>query len=463
MKTLVRIMLVMGLVFMACPTEANAQKWLQKLSKGLEKLGGGTATTRTNATTSSSTSGTSTAKYSAITPKISDCWRQGNYVWIAVTLTNNTANDKTVEIYNEWEDHTTKVFDEAGKAYNYGIIVNNAFKNLGVTSFISVDCPAGVPVKVYVVASGVPATTKSISRLRFTIEGAANNVSNIPITEPKPNTNGDNLTCSYPYINLKYLSCERGDEGVVLNFTMTSTLENGNTISWDTDKLKIYDGDGNTYGWTFNMSGLNSGNTGLPSEIPVAGKLTIKNVPASLKEFHTIKMPFRMKHGGQPFAYEVMMKNVEITEAAPQPQPEPAAAASAPKIKLGKNMLGEWNNNGNDTNIEMMLYNTLEPYQGEKGYGYIGVSIEYEPVYSLVFTSLEYKGSNILAKYIKLESYYTGDPDNLGGEDAGEWKTKRVGTGQLTLIPLGTGKVKVSSTESLIKNAVLYNRTSLKY
>ena len=39
MKTLVRIMLVMGLVFMACPTEANAQKWLQKLSKGLEKLG----------------------------------------------------------------------------------------------------------------------------------------------------------------------------------------------------------------------------------------------------------------------------------------------------------------------------------------------------------------------------------------------------------------------------------------
>lgn len=39
MKTLVSIMLVMGLVFMACPTEANAQKWLQKLSKGLEKLG----------------------------------------------------------------------------------------------------------------------------------------------------------------------------------------------------------------------------------------------------------------------------------------------------------------------------------------------------------------------------------------------------------------------------------------
>lgn len=39
MKTLVSIMLAMGLVCMACPTEANAQKWLQKLSKGLEKLG----------------------------------------------------------------------------------------------------------------------------------------------------------------------------------------------------------------------------------------------------------------------------------------------------------------------------------------------------------------------------------------------------------------------------------------
>lgn len=39
MKTLVSIMLVMGLVFIACPTEANAQKWLLKLSKGLEKLG----------------------------------------------------------------------------------------------------------------------------------------------------------------------------------------------------------------------------------------------------------------------------------------------------------------------------------------------------------------------------------------------------------------------------------------
>ena len=39
MKTLVSIMLAMGLVCMACPTEANAHKGLQRLSKGLEKLG----------------------------------------------------------------------------------------------------------------------------------------------------------------------------------------------------------------------------------------------------------------------------------------------------------------------------------------------------------------------------------------------------------------------------------------
>lgn len=77
--------------------------------------------------------------------------------------------------------------------------MNNTFKNLSITSFVSVECPSGVPVKVYVVASGVPQTTKSIARLNFTIEGVASTLSNIPITEPKPNTNGENLTCSYPF------------------------------------------------------------------------------------------------------------------------------------------------------------------------------------------------------------------------------------------------------------------------
>lgn len=86
-------MLSLSLLLMTCPTDANAQKWLRKLGNAIDKLGTGTSSTQTSRSTSSSSA--STTKNVGVTPKIADCWRQGNYVWIAVTLTNNTASDKT--------------------------------------------------------------------------------------------------------------------------------------------------------------------------------------------------------------------------------------------------------------------------------------------------------------------------------------------------------------------------------
>lgn len=95
-------------------------------------------------------------------------------------------------------------------------------------------------------------------------------------------------------------------------------------------------------------------------------------------------------------------------------------------------------------------------YDEQKGYGYVSAYVEYEPAFTLVFTSLTPDGDRILVHYNKMETYMEGgDPDDLGGEDYGEWVTRKAGEGDLTLIP-ANGRLKIESRESLIKNKTLH-------
>lgn len=117
-------------------------------------------------------------------------------------------------------------------------------------------------------------------------------------------------------------------------------------------------------------------------------------------------------------------------------------------------MCGTWSNN-TDPGIYMVLSEKFGTYDDHKGYGYlIAYNEYYEPDFTLVFKSLEPDGDQIKVYYDKMESYCTGDPDDLGNEDAGEWVEEKVGTGTLTLIPQ-SGKVKIDSKEKRIKNKVL--------
>lgn len=133
-----------------------------------------------------------------------------------------------------------------------------------------------------------------------------------------------------------------------------------------------------------------------------------------------------------------------------------AVEEDAPAVAtLNANLLGKWSNN-NDPTIDMVVADKLGTYDDNKGFGYITASNEfYEYDFLLVFTSVTPDGDNIRVHYKKIESVFTGDPDNYDSEEGGEWVTKTVGEGDLTLKPQGAGKVTIDSQEKRINKTVL--------
>ena len=133
-------------------------------------------------------------------------------------------------------------------------------------------------------------------------------------------------------------------------------------------------------------------------------------------------------------------------------QSEEAEAKEPEEAKLNAALFGKWYNESDGTSISMTLAEKQGNYDGNKGYGYLSAFIDYEPAYTLVFTSLTPDGDNIKVHYNIMVTSFTGDPDDFDSE--GEMVTEKTGEGDLTLIPQG-GKVKIDSKDRDIKNKVL--------
>lgn len=241
------------------------------------------------------------------------CWREGNYVWMSIVLNNYSGQDKTVLIYNEYHgDKTTAVYDDYHREYDYAMIVNNEYQDLSINNFQHIECPNGVPVKFFIIASNVPASTKSIGRLNVSVDRYITPFVNIPIEQGKPNTNMENITCSMPDIKLDFKSCERNSEDIIINFVMSTDLENGLYFTWNIGKIGIYDDSGNKYAWSLNMVGMQeNGQMRLPSKTPVAGKMIVKKVPVSTTELHTVLLPLSVNYCGHLFTFEVRMNSLK--------------------------------------------------------------------------------------------------------------------------------------------------------
>lgn len=121
---------------------------------------------------------------------------------------------------------------------------------------------------------------------------------------------------------------------------------------------------------------------------------------------------------------------------------------------LNADLFGKWSNR-NDPGIDMTVSDKYGTYDDYKGYGFVRAANEYfEYDFTLVFTELTPDGDKIRVKYNKLDIVFTGDPDDPDSE--GTWETKKVGSGELTLVPAGAKKVKIESSERRIKGATLY-------
>lgn len=119
---------------------------------------------------------------------------------------------------------------------------------------------------------------------------------------------------------------------------------------------------------------------------------------------------------------------------------------------LNKALFGNWYVEANSTSVSIELKENLGTYEGQKGYGTLSAYVEFEPAFTLVFTSLTPDGDNIKVHYYQMVTDFTGDIDDPDSE--GEWVTEKRGEGDLTLIPQGK-KMKIDSKDPTIKGKVL--------
>ena len=150
-----------------------------------------------------------------------------------------------------------------------------------------------------------------------------------------------------------------------------------------------------------------------------------------------------------------------VAEAKAVEETSVADDSVADEPVLNVALLGRWSNN-NDPGIDIRLSDKYGTYSGNgtygsnKGYGYLEASNEYfEYDFALLFTAITPDGDNIRVKYDKYETYYEGG--EIGDDDSEfECVTKKVGSGELTLVPVGTGKLKIESNEKRIRNTILF-------
>jgi hypothetical protein len=254
--------------------------------------------------------------------EVKNCWRDGNYVWMGVVLNNYSGQDKTVLVYNSYHgDKTTAVYDANHNEYDYAMVINNEYQDLSINNFQHIDCPNGTPVKFDVIATNVPASAKTIGRLNVSVDRYVTPFLNVKIKESEPNTNMENITCNSCDLTFDYQECERNGENLIVSFKMKTKENHDFYFKWNTSKFGIYDDSGNKYGWSLNMAGMsNGGEVKVPAQTPVAGKLTIKKVPASVTELTTVLMPMLISRCDHQFAHEVRMSGLKVGQKPGAPQ-----------------------------------------------------------------------------------------------------------------------------------------------
>lgn len=179
----------------------------------------------------------------------------------------------------------------------------------------------------------------------------------------------------------------------------------------------------------------------------------------------TFKRPTLHVPAGTEAAYEATFKGFgkivatgnEETKKEENAEAEANAEAKEEGV-LNKSLMGLWVNN-DEASVMLELSDTYKTFDAGKGYGYVLAANEYyEYDFKLVFTSISPDGDNIKVKYDEIESYFEGEGDgyhdNYDDEVDGEWKEKKIGSGELTLQPQGS-KMKIISSKKRISNKVL--------
>jgi len=332
-KTFKSLLLTAFCLLMAAPSmQADFWNSLKKAAKSgqevLDQLSGTQTNKNKSNNNKNTTSSQSTSKELGVMPgldiKLHSAERWGDGVRIIYSVTNNTGQDHSFEfgIYGPGEyvfNYDPIIMDDNNNKYYGGpTSLGNAKFTRGGGCSLFATIPDGITVRGIYTVDNVPRTVNNFKILTI---GFCETVAwkktpykyewhNVPFSERK-NTNGDNILCTLPTLDIKYQGLKRVGNDLSLDFILTNNTGEdiyprpfflgGETTTYS------YDGDNYDVEWHVGGKEIDFNSKAIPNGIAVKCSLLIKNVPTSVTGFSLVRWEFDSY-------YKLEFKNIDVTE-----------------------------------------------------------------------------------------------------------------------------------------------------
>lgn len=295
MKRISALLLVVLLAGHPC---ANAQGFLKKLGKALDKV----AAAGSQSSSSTQQAAPAMGGIPNVDIQMTSCVRWGNEVRVGFRMTSSRAADTNITFEGtDWQTMDSwghcRANSQGGNALPCYV---SEFANKGsMDQVVRTTMPSGVPINGMCRILNVPESDTIIARLDIGgVYSAGENVNKgfvyscrqpIPITVV-PNTNQKNVKCPIPIISVNFMGIRRVGKNVVVTYTLTSTQQDLTLI--DVNAGNVYADDGNTYDFNIAYVGQEkySHTVQFPKDVPIKGTMTISDVPQTVKQFALLRM-----------------------------------------------------------------------------------------------------------------------------------------------------------------------------
>lgn len=250
--------------------------------------------------------------------------RWGKDVRIIYSVTNNTAQERTLIFHIACAHmgpatYDPIILDDDNNKYKGGptSLGDNTFSFDRGTLYATI--PEGITVKGIYTIGEVPRNVNNFKVLTFGLQDRISGRdipyqyvwNNVPVTQRK-NTNGDNIICTLPTLDINYQNLEPAGRDMSLNFTLTNNtgadfypwaqiVSNGSTSAYS------YDGDTFETEWRIGGKDVHYSPDGIPAGVTVKCSLLIKDVPIDVTGFSLVRCTFGSK-------YKIEFKNIDVSE-----------------------------------------------------------------------------------------------------------------------------------------------------
>ena len=116
-------------------------------------------------------------------------------------------------------------------------------------------------------------------------------------------------------------------------------------------------------------------------------------------------------------------------------------------------VFGRWSNGDELNNVTMALVSSYGVFDGQKCYGNISTSVEFEPCDNFIIKAFTVHDNKVVLHYDKVAMEFTGDLDNPDSE--GEWVEKLLVSDSLIVIPVNNRTLMLKSSDESLNGVTL--------